>query len=146
MMTDLTSKPLTRKQINYAIERCKRIASMKKVGLDDEASRLRKPELCDYDRVMMIRDGKVTIDVTRLKVDRNIIDRHYYAPRVTDCADFSAQESEIKSHNKAVDKALKKARLAVERRAAAILDRFELGEPSEALQLLTEFDAQEFSL
>lgn len=144
-MADLTSQPLSRKQINYATERCKRIATKKKAELEEEANRLRRPELTDYDRATMVRDGTVTLDVSRIKPpDRT--DRYYNAPRVVDCADFSKMEATISSHNKAVDKSLNKARAVVEKRAAAILDRFELGEPREALRLLTEFEAQEFSL
>lgn len=144
-MADLVSKPLTRKQINYATERCKRIAVKKKADLEDLAQRERLPELTDAARVKMLLDGKVTIDLSRLKLPATP-DRYWRCPSVVDCADFSDKEGEISLHNKAVDKALKRAQSATDKRAAAILDRFELGEPSEALRLLTEFEATEFRL
>lgn len=143
--TALTSKPLSRQQIKYAVERCRRIAAKKIHDLEDTASEQRDPELTDYDRVMMIKDGTVALDVSRVKPERT--DRYYYhAPRIVDCADFSGREKTISAHNKEVEKRLKAAKERVSRRTAAIIDRFELGEPAEALDLLTKFEAEEFSL
>lgn len=140
----LTSKPLTRQQITYAKERCRRIASRKKQDLDTEAAAHRHPELTDYDRTILIKSGEVSLDVSRVKPDRS--DRHYYSPRVVDCADFSDREQAIATHNKAVDRKLSAAKEKVSRRENAIIDRFELGESAEALDLLTKFEAEEFTL
>lgn len=145
MSSNLTTKPLSRQQIKYAVERCRRIATKKMQDLEATASEQREPELTDYTRVMMIKEGTVELDPSRIKPDR--ADRHhYYAPRLVDCADFSAAEKAISTHNKAVDRKLKAAKEKVSSRTAAIIDRFELGEPAEALDLLTKFEAEEFTL
>lgn len=143
-MSNLTAKPLSRQQITYAKERCRRIASKKKQDLELTASEQRHPELTDYDRTILIKSGEVQIDVSRIKPDRS--DRHYYSPRIVDCADFSDREKSIATHNKAVERKLAAAKEKVRKREDAILDRFELGEPAEALDLLTKFEAEEFTL
>lgn len=142
---DPTTPLLTRKQINYATERCRRIAAKKKSDLEEAARSERQPELSDFDRVQMLRRRDVEIDVSLLRLPSER-DRHYYAPRVIDCADFSASNKAVEDHNAAISKRLKKAQAKVDRRAELIQDKFELGEPHDALRLLTEFEAEEFSL
>lgn len=142
--TALTSKPLSRQQIKYATERCVRIAGKKRGEINVAADSELLPDLTDYDKLMLMRRGEVEIDITSIKPDRT--DRRYYAPRVVELGNFSLHTKRVKEHNKEVEKRRNKAIQAIERRAAAIIDRFELGEPAEALDLLTKFEAEEFSL
>ena len=140
----LTTKPLTRAQIGYAKERCIRIAGRKRGEINTAADAERLPDLTDYDKLMLMKSGDVEVDLHRIKSERS--DRQYYAPRIVDVGDFSIHEKRIKAHNKEVEKRKAKAIQAIDRRAESIIDRFELGEPEEALDLLTKFEAEEFAL